>query len=66
MIQIINWTCQFCSPLTPSSAMQQEALCTAISDIIWRAGDGHSGYFCLPNSTQTHVSDSDHFNCDGT
>lgn len=53
------------SPLKPTISMQQEALCTAITDIIWRAGGSVYGVVCLPHPTHGHVEDSDHFNADG-
>lgn len=53
------------SPLKPSFSMQQEALCTAITDIIWKAGGSQYGVLCLPHPTHTHVEESDLFNADG-
>ncbi|KAI9555732.1 hypothetical protein GHT06_018247 [Daphnia sinensis] len=52
-------------PLKPSFSMQQEALCTAITDIIWTAGGCQYGVLCLPHPVHTHVEESDHFNADG-
>uniref|UniRef100_A0A0P4XP01 Ubiquitin carboxyl-terminal hydrolase MINDY n=1 Tax=Daphnia magna TaxID=35525 RepID=A0A0P4XP01_9CRUS len=52
-------------PLKPSFSMQQEALCTAITDIIWTAGGCHYGVLCLPHPIHIHVEESDHFNADG-
>ncbi|XP_046632540.1 inactive ubiquitin carboxyl-terminal hydrolase MINDY-4B-like isoform X2 [Daphnia pulicaria] len=52
-------------PLKPSFSMQQEALCTAITDIIWKAGGSQYGVLCLPHPTHTHVEESDLFNADG-
>lgn len=45
--------------------MQQEALCTAITDIIWKAGGGLYGVVCLPHPNHSHLEDSDLFNKDG-
>ncbi len=53
------------SPLKPSFSMQQEALCTAITDILWKAGGNQYGVLCLPHPTHTHVEESDLFNADG-
>ncbi|XP_057380338.1 inactive ubiquitin carboxyl-terminal hydrolase MINDY-4B-like [Daphnia carinata] len=52
-------------PLKPTFSMQQEALCSAITDIIWKAGGCQYGVLCLPHPSHTHVEESDHFNADG-
>jgi hypothetical protein len=45
--------------------MQQEALCTAVTDVIWKAGGSQYGVLCLPHPTHIHVEESDLFNADG-
>ena len=45
--------------------MQQDALCTAITDIIWKAGSNQHGVLCLPHPAIRHVDESDLFNGDG-
>lgn len=45
--------------------MQQEALVSALTEIIWKAGGGQSCVLCLPNTSISHLSDSEGFNQDG-
>jgi len=52
--------------LKPSSAgIQQDVLAAAISEIIWRAGDGEKALLCLPQPSTVHVTSSARFNEDG-
>lgn len=53
------------SPLMPTSTMQQEALISALTDIVWKAGGGQSCILCLPDTSVCHVPDSENFNQDG-
>ena len=45
--------------------MQNEALCLALADIIWKAGSGLSCIICLLQTRQTHIDESEEFNADG-
>lgn len=53
------------SSLTPTKTMQNDALCTALSDIFWRAGERKSCTVCLPHPTENFLRPSSHFNEDG-
>lgn len=45
--------------------MQNEALCLALVDIIWKAGSGLSCIICLLQTKKIHIDESDDFNADG-
>jgi len=51
--------------MTPSPMMQQDALCTAFTDMMWRAGGSQSCVVCLPHLTLCHVPESEVYNKDG-
>ena len=53
------------SPLRPTKQMQQDALCTALADVFWKAGGNESCTVCLPHPTDTHIQPTDQFNEDG-
>lgn len=48
-----------------SPIIQQDALAAALAEIIWKAGDGQTGYLCLPQVNVVHVKSSPSFNEDG-
>ena len=48
-----------------NSTIQQDALAYAITDIIWKGGNGQKATLCLPNANVVHVPGSPDFNEDG-
>ena len=50
----------------PSTAsIQQDALVYALSDMIWKAGNGKTAVICLPQPNAAYVTSSPQFNEDG-
>ena len=48
-----------------TATIQQDALAYALTDIIWKAGNGQTAIICLPQPNAVHVTSSPQFNEDG-
>ena len=54
------------NPIMPTTTgIQQDALAYALSEIIWKAGNGQTATICLPHPNAVHVTTSPQFNEDG-
>jgi len=52
-------------PLQLSQLAQKDALCSALTELIWKTGNKTSCTLCLPDKKGGHVKESGYFNIDG-